>query len=343
MTDLAEAPPTAQASALAAPREAAPSARRAAIALLIACLVWGGSFTWAKAATSEINVRAGLPASASLGPVLLLGWRFGLAGILWFILFPRARRGWNWASIGRALALGVLFMLGMLAQQTGLARTSEAVSAFLTSLTILFVPLLLTLALRRPPPLVMWIGVALATTGIWMMTGATPSGFGLGEVLGLLCSLIFSLYLLAMNALVSRDDPWRMAGAQFLVIGVLSALLSLVWFPQTRHLHVFATPLQRGIIVDMLLLIGFATLIGFGLMVFYQPRLDPTRAALIYLLEPIFAATYAFFFAGRRMSGVEVGGALLILSANALAEILEARKRARIITGVVAATTARAW
>src|SRR5256885_8361097 len=124
MTDVAELPTTNTATPFASPAPSG-SARRAATALLLACLVWGGSFTWAKAATSAINARVGLPASSSLGPVLLLGWRFGLAGVLWFILFPRARRGWTWRSVSHALLLGTLFMLGVLAQQTGWARTAE--------------------------------------------------------------------------------------------------------------------------------------------------------------------------------------------------------------------------
>src|SRR5438874_838106 len=81
----------------------------------------------------------------SLGPRLLIGWRFAIAGVLWLAIFPAARRGWSWRSVGRAIALGTLFAAAMVAQQMGLDRTTEAVSAFLTSLSILFVPLLMML------------------------------------------------------------------------------------------------------------------------------------------------------------------------------------------------------
>ena len=83
--------------------------------------------------------------------------------------------------IGRSIVLGAMLSCGMIVQHLGLDRTSEAVSAFLTSLTILFVPLILTLALRKPPAPVMWLGVVIATAGVWLMTGAAPSGFGVGE------------------------------------------------------------------------------------------------------------------------------------------------------------------
>src|SRR2546423_349766 len=205
--------------------------RSATVALLISCLVWGGSFTWAKAAIETINAAAGASRDSGLGPMLLIAWRFAIAGILWIAIFPRARRGWSWPSVGRAAALGILFTLGMAAQQMGLGLTSEATSAFLTSLSILFVPLLMFATTRRLPPPLLWIGIILATAGIWLMTGAAPSGFGIGELLGLCCSIFFSIYLLVMNALVSRDDPWRMAGGQFLVIGVVCAIVALIFYP----------------------------------------------------------------------------------------------------------------
>ena len=74
---------------------------------------------------------------------------------------------------------------------------------------------------------------------------------------------------------------------------------------------------------------------GFGLMVLYQPLLNPARAALIYLTEPIFAAGYAYLFAGRSMSQQAIVGASLILLANGLVEWMEQRKRIKAPVEVV--------
>src|SRR5262245_50678220 len=109
---------------------------RATIALVGSCLFWGGSFTWAKSAMTTINQRADVAPGAALGPMLLIAWRFAIAGVLWLIIFPQARRGWSLRSAGRSTFLGMLFTAAMMAQQLGLDRTSEAVSAFLTSLSI---------------------------------------------------------------------------------------------------------------------------------------------------------------------------------------------------------------
>jgi hypothetical protein len=79
------------------------------------------------------------------------------------------------------------------------------------------------------------------------------------------------------------------------------------------------------------LLVVIATMTAFGLMFYFQPKLDPTRAALVYLGEPIFAALYAYVAVGRALSAVALVGAGLILAANVLVELMgwHQKRRAR--------------
>jgi drug/metabolite transporter (DMT)-like permease len=298
------------------------------LALLTATLAWAGSFTWAKAAGDSINHAAGLPSGALLGPNLLLAWRFTAAGLLWLLLFPEARYGWTWRSVRRSVQLGLLLWAGQSVQMLGLDRTSEAVNAFLTSLTVVFVPLLMVAVVRRPPSPALWVPVGMAAVGIWLMTGAAPTGFGIGETLGLVCAILFSTHMIALGEIGRRESPWRMAAGQLLTVGLGSAATSLF----VSHDPRFLTPVVQwelitssGIWLNMTLLIVISTMTAFGLMFYFQPKIDPTRAALIYLAEPIFAALYAYLAVGRRLSPIAVVGALLILVANALVECLKRR------------------
>jgi drug/metabolite transporter (DMT)-like permease len=298
------------------------------LGLLLATLAWAGSFTWAKATGDGVNQAAGLASGALLGPILLLAWRFTAAGLLWFILIPGARRGWSWASLGRSVLLGALLWAGQTVQMLGLDRTSEAVSAFLTSLTVVFVPLLMVVVVRRPPPAALWLPVGLAAAGIWLMTGAAPTGFGAGEMLGLACAVLFSAHMIALSEVARWDSPWQMAGGQFLSVGLGSAIVSLVVSDEAAPLTL---PIQWAIFTSselwlyVVLLIVVSTMAAFGLMFYFQPKLDPTRAALIYLAEPVFAAFYAYMAVGRTLSVIALLGAGLILAANVLVEILERR------------------
>ena len=309
-----------------------PSARRAATALLLATLFWGLGFTWAKRTGAVLNESARVPPGSALGPVLLLAWRYTLGGLIWLAAFPAARRRWSAGSLMRAAVLGVLLYAGLVLQHLGLDRTSEAVSAFLTSLTILFVPLLMTVGLRKPPRGIVWVAVLLATAGIWLMTGATPAGFGIGELLGLGCAVVFSLYMIAVNLIVPRDDPWRMTAGQFLVTG-FGCLLTCLLLKGGPAAVASAAIFQPRVIADGALLILFPTLLSFGALNYYQPHLDPTRAALLYLLEPVFAAAFAWVFAGRGLGPVALGGAGLILVANLTAELRIFLERAVLCDG----------
>ena len=296
--------------------------------LLLATLFWAGSFTWAKATGDGVNQAAGLPSGALLGPILLLAWRFTAAGLLWLILIPGARRGWSWASVGRAVLLGGLLWAGQTVQMLGLDRTSEAVSAFLTSLPVVFVPLLMVVVVRRPPRATLWLPVSLAAIGIWLMTGAAPTGFGAGEMLGLACAGFFSVHIIALGEVARWDSPWRMAAGQFFSVGIGSAITSVFVDHGTAPLTLsiqWAIFTSSELWLYVVLLIVVSTMAAFGLMFYFQPKLDPTRAALIYLAEPVFAALYAYVAVGRTLSAIALLGAGLILAANVLVAILERR------------------
>jgi drug/metabolite transporter (DMT)-like permease len=321
-------------TSVAAIPSAPPPQRVAILALVLATMSWAGSFTWAKAAGDGINHTAGLPSGALFGPILLLAWRFTSAGVLWVCLFPEARRGWTRQSLQHALLLGLTLWAGQTVQMLGLDRTSEAVNAFLTSLTVIFVPLLMVLVVRRPPPVAVWLPVGVAALGIWLMTGAAPAGFGVGEVLGLSCAIIFSVYMIALGEMAQHDSPWRMAAGQFLVVGAASALSccmvasSPAWLaPQAQ----WTLLTHQSLWLDVVLLVVVSTMIAFGLMFAFQPKLNPTRAALVYLAEPIFAALFAYVAVGRGLSPIALGGAVMILAANVLMELIEWRQRRQAI------------
>ena len=83
--------------------------------------------------------------------------------------------------------------------------------------------------------------------------------------------------------------------------------------------------------MNVVLLAAFPTVGAFTLLTFFQPRLDATRAALIYLVEPIVAAAYAYVAAGRQLLTLALVGAALILAANVLVEVLGATAARRAL------------
>jgi drug/metabolite transporter (DMT)-like permease len=160
------------------------------------------------------------------------------------------------------------------------------------------------------------------------MTGAAPTGFGVGELLGLGCALLFAVHMIALGRLGQRDSAGRLTVGQFFSVGLGSAVACLYVDSSLSHLgpavqwHLATTNM---IWLDVLLLVVISTMGAFGLMFHFQPKLDPTRAALLYLAEPVFAALFAYIVAGRTLSAIALCGAVLLLIANALAELLARR------------------
>jgi drug/metabolite transporter (DMT)-like permease len=303
--------------------------RNAALALLLATVFWGCGFTWAKMGGEAIHRAVNLPDHSTFGPVFLLACRFTLGGVIWMLLFPAARKGWTWLGVIRTVSVGIMLGISLVVQHLGLDRTTEAVSAFLTSLTILFVPLLMTFMLAKPPRALLWLGVAVATLGVWTMTAGTPTGFGRGEFMGLTCAFGFSLYILAVNAVAVHETPWRSTGGQFLTVGAFCFITCALTKNGAHHLtatsmaHILA---HTKVWENALLMAIFPTIASFGLLTHFQPRLDPTRAALIYLVEPVVAAIFAALQVHHIPDWRVAAGAFLILVANVLVEMLSSRQ-----------------
>jgi drug/metabolite transporter (DMT)-like permease len=309
---------------------------RATAALLVASFVWGMSFTWAKAGGEAVNQATNAGAHSPLGPILLLSVRFGIASVVMLLAVPSARK-WTAISLRRGLVLGLLLSVPLIFQHLTLDRTSEALTAFLTCLPILFVPFLETIWLGRAPERALWLGMGVAMVGVALLMLDPHASLGWGAMVGLGCAAVFSVHILVLNTIVPRDNPWRMCMGQFVTTAVVTAIIALsIWIiePGTPRLSVrsLAAVLSVGPVwQNALLLAALATLVSFGLMARFQPLLDPTQAALIYLLEPVFAAVYASVAAGHELVARAWIGAALILGANVLVEWLRYRGRRRSV------------
>jgi drug/metabolite transporter (DMT)-like permease len=291
--------------------------------LFVVTIVWGCSFVLTKGAGEQINAAAGVEKGA-LGPVLILAIRFTLAAILWALLFPRGLRGWSPTNAKGASIVGVLLTFGLILQCIGLDHTIEAVSAFLTSLAVVFVPLLIWLLYRQRPGLAAFVGIALAVPGVWLMNDVRGLTLGLGETLGVGCSFVFAWHLIAINHYTPRDSPWRMTLAQFAMVAGICWVGAGVLLMQATTFD-WSVLMSWEIWWRMIVLVIGPTILCFGAMTHFQPRVPPVRAVLIYLFEPVWAGIFAYLLEGRTLtSSMMIGGGLILL-ANVIVEVLPAR------------------
>lgn len=274
------------------------------LSLVGAALCFGATFIVVQDAITQVE------------PIPFLAVRF-LVGAL--VLWPLARR--RPVSPGEvrdgALA-GVALLIGYVLQTVGLQYTGSATSAFITYLLVVFVPVIGLVVLRRRQHPVTLVGITLAVAGLVLLTdpggAAATGGFGKGEVLTLGCAVAFAAHVVILGQVAGRHDPIRLGTVQLVVVGVGCAVPG-VWFGGYQ----FPAPALIAALVTAL----FATALAQVLQVVGQRTVPPSRAALLLLLEPVFAGLLATV-GGDALTGVQLGGAGLILFAVIAAETLPA-------------------
>lgn len=309
--------------------------RWALLALLSVTLIWGLSFPWTKAALTAVRLEAGaqgLPGQAAerAGLLLFTGLRFGLALLLlgllnrWRGAHRRSRQAREpaWRS---GAVLGGLLVGGMLLNSEGLRNLEPAVSAFLTSLYVLFTLLLAALSRRRWPQRGLGFGVLLATLGAAFIDGPPQANFGLPALLTVASAALFAGQILAIDRLGPRVDALVLTETMFAVAGLVCAgALACLWaagsLPPVSFLIAVAE--RPDFWQPLALMVSLATLFALSAMQLFQRWLDPVRAAVLYALEPVWAALYQ---ALQDPAGIDrwllLGGAA-VLCGNLVAEWL---------------------
>jgi drug/metabolite transporter (DMT)-like permease len=260
-------------------------------------IFWGATFPIVKDAITEI-------------PVMAFLWiRFAMAAILLACLTGKKgfatldRRGW---LIG--IILGTLLALSYIFQTFGLERTSSSNAGFLTGLGIVWVPLLAGPLLKKPAAFGSKVGVGFALLGLLLLTWHTPWTINFGDLLVVICSIFIALHILGLDLFTKGYDGKALTFVQITTAAFIYLIGSLIFEP-TSWPQVWTGSLVFAFVITAL----FATVYAFWAMTTFQNRTTPTRAALIYTLEPVFAAIFSIWLAGDRLTPIGwVGGGLIV-------------------------------
>lgn len=243
-------------------------------------------------------------------PLPFLGARFLIAAA---VLFPFARRRPSSPDEWRlGIAVGAALSVSYLLQTTGLRHTETSTSAFITYLLVVIVPLIVAVLDRRRPEARVVVGVIVATAGLWLLSGGTGGGFGLGEALTLLCAVGFAAHVVAVGRIAGRLDPVRFTFVQLLTVGVVCGVPGLFVGGYAFGPVAWAGAAFTGV---------FATAVAFFGMVVGQRTVPAARAALILLIEPVVAGLLGVA-TGEELGWTGLVGALTILVAIGIVEVL---------------------
>jgi drug/metabolite transporter (DMT)-like permease len=271
---------------------------KADAALVVAAFFFGTTFLVVQDAVDEAD------------PVPFLAVRFLIGGASLALLGARRRR--TPGELRHGVAGGVALLVGYVLQTVGLQYTSPSTSAFITYLLVVFVPIITFVALRRRPHPLTLVGLVLAVAGLVLLTGGADTSLGRGEVLTLGCAVAFAAHIVILGETADRHDAIRLTCVQVTTVGLACLAVSVVTGGLAMPPTAWAAAAFTGI---------FATALAFFAMVWAQRVVSPSRAALILLLEPVFAALLAWV-TGDQMTAATLAGGALILAAVVVAEVL---------------------
>jgi drug/metabolite transporter (DMT)-like permease len=293
---------------------------RADAVLVAVTAVWGSSFVVVK------NVLEVSP------PFEFLFWRFLLATVLTALLALGRRAGPGLLRDG--LAAGLLLATGMAFQVLGQTETTASKAAFLTGLSVVLTPFAAYARTRRLPSLENGIGIALASAGFFVLTfPRAGETFERGDLLMTACGVVFAFYIVELAERSPRHDPVLFTGVQLATVAIASLglllALRLPWLAGWRAADLEARPAVRGgTLLFSVLYLGSIGAVGTFLgQTWAQRQMSATHAAIIFTLEPVFAALLAAWFLGERLGPRGAAGAVLVLAGIAVSELRLQRKK----------------
>ena len=281
---------------------------RALLLLIAVTAVWGVTFVQVKDA---VEVYPILP---------FLAVRFGIASAVLAPAAPRVRDLGRRGAAGAALA-GALLGAGYVLQTLGLERTSVSSAGFVTGMYVVLTPLIALVLFRLQVGGAAWLGVGLATVGLAMLAGI-HGGSATGDLLVLAAAAVYSLQIVLMERYAPRYDPFAFTLVEMLVAFTGLALAAIPTAAVPRGWTVWGALVVTGV---------FASALGFLVQTWAQQRTSATRTALVFTLEPVWAALFGYTLAGDRLGALGWGGCAVIMAGIVFAEPAAAATLVRLV------------
>ncbi len=265
--------------------------------LILTTLFWGGSFLFTKIGVGTIP------------PQLFVLIRFITATLIMLLVCSRRLQQFNLATLKRGITVGIALGLTNLSFVFGIQGTSISRAGILNNLFVLFIPIITGIIWRDRIGKINGVGIVLAVIGIFLLATGGGSGFSRGDIISTFCAFMIACHIISVSKVLKDDDVFLITLTQFatvsLIAGTATALLPLPPFTLTKPALMAA-----------LYCAVFPTVICFTLQNVYQRYVTPTRAGLIYTLDPVWSLIAGYFVLDERLHLREwLGCAVIFLAA----------------------------
>jgi len=274
--------------------------------LIVASVIWGSGFI------------AQSIAAESMGSFTFNFGRFGLGALL-ILLVSRFRLKIVRSQIRWVILAGFFLFAASAAQQIGLETTSVGNAAFITSLYVVFLPIILWIAGLQKIHAVTWISVGVAAVGALLLSTGGIFDPAPGDWFELAGAFLWAGQILVIGYFGKRSDPLAFSIGEFTAAAGFNLVCMGIfeWGKYSPEPDAWLAVLFSGV---------FPVAIAFTLQVYGQRKAPPVDAALIFSLEAVFAAIFGYLILGEQLLPVQLLGCGLILAAILIGQLISLRK-----------------
>ena len=269
-----------------------------------------------------------------VGPFTFNAVRFLLGGtvllpfLMWKRRKERAAAGWREETregkrarrritlIG-GICCGLALSTASLLQQKGILHTTVAKAGFITALYIIIVPVL-GLFFRKKVRRLVWVSVALAVAGMYLLCIKESFAIGKGDFFVFLCAIVFSIHILVIDYFSPKADGVALSCIQFYTSSIICG----------AGMFLLETPSWQAIVSGWMPILYAGILscgVAYTLQIIGQKGMDPTVASLILSLESVISLIAGWILLGQKLDLREIMGCVLAFAAIILAQLPERR------------------
>ena len=271
--------------------------------IVLVALFWGSTYFLTKMAVEELE------------PFNLTALRFGTAFIITALFFFKRIRKADRTVIKYSIILGVLAVIAVLSMTFGVQYTTASNAGFLISLSVVMIPLISVVVLKKKIKAKLLLSVVLATIGIVCLTLNEQLTINKGDILCILCATSFAVQVLIMERIPKSADSVAIGALQLGITAVVNFILSF-------FLENFTVPSDLKVWGVIVILGVFCTAFCYIIQIYALKNTSAIQAGIILSLEPVFSAIFAYIFLGELLSKQGYIGAILLFISVILAGIV---------------------
>jgi len=283
---------------------------RADLLLLTVAIAWGVTFLMVQEAINSTPVYS------------FLFFRFALASILMFFIAYKYLNEISTKTILYGVMLGSFLFSAFATQTFGLSYTKSSVVAFITGLNVVCVPFLAYFIFQDKVRKNVFIASLVAVIGLYLLTMSGALSIGTGELLTLICAFLFALHIIFTGKYSKEVNVYLLVLFQLITVSILSLLFSLGF-----DNHTFSIDYNYAFFKAVIVTAVFATVYAFLVQTYMQQFTTATKTAIIFTMEPVSAAIFAYITVSEILTITQIWGAVLIILATLIAEINIKKKK----------------